>query len=198
MNKKRFILGIDEAGRGCLAGPVFVASVLFDQKYSCQNIKDSKLLNPEKRERAYSIIKEDAIWYQYYYLSNIVIDTIGISNSIYLLMRQLYYDVKNLFPQFDITTIIDGNIDPIKEENTFSLVKADRKILSVSAASIVAKVERDRYMKNISKYFSQYSFDEHKGYGTKKHINEILNFGLSTIHRKSFCLSKKAIEYARS
>lgn len=194
----KYILGIDEAGRGCLAGPVYVAAVLFDEEYICHSIKDSKLLKPEKREYAYSIIKEKAIWYQFYSLSNIVIDNLGISKAIYLLMKQLYEDAKKFYPDLDITTIVDGNFDPIKREKTFFLIKADRKITAVSAASIVAKVERDNYMKSISKYFPQYSFSFHKGYGTKKHIKEILNFGLSSIHRKSFILSSKAIDYAKS
>lgn len=194
----KYILGIDEAGRGCLAGPVYVAAVLFYENYNNPSIKDSKLLTPEKREYAYSIIKENAVWYQFYWLSNLVIDNLGISKAIYLLMRQLHEDTIKLFPNYNITTIIDGNFDPIKEEKTSYLIKADRKIIAVSAASIVAKVERDNYMKIIAKEFPQYSFETHKGYGTKKHINEILNYGLSSIHRKSFILSSKAMDYAKS
>lgn len=198
MRKKRYILGIDEAGRGCLAGPVFVAATLFEEVYKSELIIDSKQLTPEKREIAYSIIKKDCLWYNYYYLSNIIIDSIGISKAIYLLMKQLYDDVCLFFPEIDFLAIIDGNHDPIKKQNSTCMIKADSKVLSVSAASIVAKVERDNYMKSISKEFPQFSFDIHKGYGTKKHINEIIEYGQTSIHRKSFQLSEKAIRYAKN
>lgn len=198
MKKKKYILGIDEAGRGCLAGPVYVAAVLFNDLYSNSLIIDSKKLSPKDRELAYSIIKKDAIWYNFYSLSNPVIDNIGIAKAVYLLMNYLYNDVKQLFPDLDIFTIIDGIVDPVKQKDSCCIVKADQKITAVSAASIVAKVERDKYMKQISKFFPQYSFYKHKGYGTKSHINEIMNSGLSIIHRKSFSLSSKAIKYSKS
>lgn len=196
MNKIKYILGIDEAGRGCLAGPVYVAAALFEAKYHNEKIKDSKLLNEKKRQEVYNIIKNDSIWYQFYYLPNLVIDDIGISRSIYLLMNKLYEEIKFLFPDLLIYTIIDGNYNPINKPDTSSQIKADRNVLAVSAASIIAKVERDIYMKSISNYFPQYSFSRHKGYGTKLHIREIINSGPSIIHRKSFILSDKAISYA--
>ncbi len=198
MSHSKYILGIDEAGRGSLAGPVYVAGVLLPEYYTNEKIKDSKLLKPEKREFAYSIIKEYSLFYQFYHLSNIVIDHLGISKSIYLLMNQIYLDVKKLFPELKIITIIDGNYNPIKEDYTYSIIKADSKITAVSAASIVAKVERDLYMKNIAKYISEYDFNIHKGYGTKSHISKILRYGNSIIHRRSFVLSEKAKKYAGS
>lgn len=196
MKIKKYILGIDEAGRGSLAGPVYVAATLFPENYLDENIKDSKLLSPKLRDKAYSIIKKEAIWHHFYSLSNLVIDSIGISKAIYILMRQLYYDAKLFFPELNILTIVDGNFNPIKENDSICMIKADRKIFSVSAASIIAKVERDRFMNSLSKIYSNYSFDSHKGYGTKKHINEILNFGATIIHRKSFIISDKAKKYA--
>ncbi len=198
MKKRKYILGLDEAGRGCLAGPVFVAAVLFEENYQNDNIKDSKLLKPEKREFAYNIIKKDALFYQFYYLNNLIIDHIGISKAIYLLMNSLYKDLIKIYPDINFIAIIDGNYDPIKKDNTYSLIKADSKIVSVSAASIIAKVERDNYMKKISKFFPQYNFTEHKGYGTKLHIREIIKNGLSIIHRKSFKISSRALKYAES
>ena len=196
--KKNLILGIDEAGRGCLAGPVYVAGVITYQGFFDNRIRDSKKLSPLQREESYKIIHQKTIWQNFYYLSNIVIDNIGIAKAIYLLMNQIYQDSIDLYGDFLQIVYIDGNYNPIKKPDTISYIKADDRIPAVSAASIIAKVERDRFMEKISIDYPAYSFSAHKGYGTKLHIQEIMKYGYSPIHRTSFKLSKRALQYAKS
>lgn len=113
-------------------------------------------------------------------------------------MNQIYQDSIDLYGDSLQIVYIDGNYNPIKKPDTISYIKADDRIPAVSAASIIAKVERDRFMEKISIDYPAYSFSAHKGYGTKLHIQEIMKYGYSPIHRTSFKLSKRALQYAKS
>ncbi len=174
------LCGIDEAGRGCLAGPLVVAGVVL--KKPIKGLNDSKKLTPTKREELYEKIISSSL-YKIVFTDNKTIDEIGLSKAI----KDSIITIKNQFPYHDI--LMDGNtnfgINGVK-----FLIKADAKIAEVSAASILAKVSRDRYMIKISEKYPVYNFKKHKGYGTKDHIEAIREFGYSDLHRKSFIIRK--------
>ncbi len=176
------LCGIDEAGRGPLAGPLVVAGVVL--KNDIEGLNDSKKLTEKKRE----ILYEQIILNSSYHIvstSNDTIDEIGLSKAIKNSIEQI---IKNIDAN---EYLMDGNtsfgINILQHK-----IKADATVKEVSAASILAKVTRDRFMCSLSKQFDKYEFDKHKGYGTKKHIELIKKYGLSSLHRKSFKL--KALE----
>lgn len=177
------LCGIDEAGRGPLAGPLVVSSVIFTKKVD--GLRDSKKLTPKRREELCKKILENSI-YTILFFSNKKIDTFGLSKNLTTALKTI---LKRCDKLGDVRYIFDGNcsygVDRVEH-----LIKADESIDEVSAASIVAKVYRDRYMQKISKKYPIYRFDKHKGYGTKEHIELIRENGYSKIHRKSFVISK--------
>ena len=174
------LCGIDEAGRGPLAGPLVVAGVILEK--DILGLNDSKVLSEKKREKLFDEIKEKSK-YHIVFKSAKEIDDFGISfclkSSILEIMEQLQ--------EFSNNFLMDGNtnfgIQNLKKE-----IKADAKYACVSAASILAKVSRDRFMDEISPLYANYNFHKHKGYGTKAHIEAIRKFGRSDIHRFSFKL----------
>ena len=174
------LCGIDEAGRGPLAGPLVVAGVILEK--DILGLNDSKVLSEKKREKLFDEIKEKSK-YHIVFKSAKEIDDFGISfclkSSILEIMEQLQ--------EFSNNFLMDGNtnfgIQNLKKE-----IKADAKYPQVSAASILAKVSRDRFMDEISPLYANYNFHKHKGYGTKAHIEAIREFGRSDIHRFSFKL----------
>lgn len=170
------LCGIDEAGRGPFAGPLVVAGVVL--KNDIKELDDSKKLTEKKREKLFDIIKENS-FYHIVFTSAKKIDQLGLSiclqNSIKEIMENI--DAKGY--------LMDGNT-AFGIENLHYLIKADAKIQEVSAASILAKVSRDRYMCEIASSYPNYSFETHKGYGTKKHIEAIKEYGYTDIHRRSF------------
>lgn len=176
MPKLNSLCGIDEAGRGPLAGPLVVTGVVF--KKNVANLDDSKKLTHKKREELFDIIKENS-FYHIVFTDNKTLDEIGLSkalkNSITEIMKIL--DAK--------TYLMDGNTS-FGIANLEHKIKADATVPEVSAASILAKVSRDRFMCDISDKYPQYNFQKHKGYGTKAHIQAMREFGLSDIHRVSF------------
>jgi ribonuclease HII len=173
------ICGIDEAGRGALAGPLTVAGVLL--KSEIKDLSDSKKLTEKKREELYSKIIENSI-YKIVFKSNQEIDKKGLTICIKESILEIIENVKTT------NYIMDGNHN-FGINKIHTIVKADDLVPSVSAASILAKVSRDRYMKSLEDY-KEYEFNKHKGYGTKKHIELIEKYGLSNIHRTSFKLKK--------
>ena len=175
----RYIVGIDEAGRGALAGPVVVASVIYPPDIKPFIFKDSKKLTKRKREELFEEIKEKALAVGIGIVENTVIDKINIYNATKIGMERALKDLKIEY-DFIITDYI--KFDPYPH---ISLPKADEKSFSVASASIIAKVYRDRIMEEYSKIYP-FSFDKHKGYLTKLHREEISKYGLSPIHRKSF------------
>ena len=194
----RFVFGVDEAGRGPLAGPV-VASAVWLKTYDFDSpINDSKKMTPKNRARAFHEIYEKA-WVGIGMISESVIDEVNILNASFLamqaaigdLLRHLPADivVDKTFPQ-QVRLLIDGNA--FKSQLPFNyqtIVGGDGKSLSIACASIIAKVYRDRVMDNYHRVFPQYGFDQHKGYPTASHREAIKEHGLSGIHRKSFSLA---------
>jgi ribonuclease HII len=179
----KFVVGLDEAGRGPLAGPVVAAAVavLDYKKANIKNINDSKKLSEKQREETYNVLTNHSdIKWGTGIVSEKVIDKINILQATKLAMAKA---IKNLGADF---LLIDGNFKINSEIFQRSVIKGDQKIFSVAAASIIAKVTRDRIMKKFHKKYPQYGFLKHKGYGTKAHFANLEKFGPCKIHRKSF------------
>ena len=174
------LCGIDEAGRGSLAGPLVVVGVVL--KTLVQGLDDSKKLSPKKREELFPLIQKNAL-YKIVFTDNKTIDKIGLSCA----LKNSIQEIKNHFSNYKI--LMDGNTN-FGVEDVEWMIKADAKVAEVSAASILAKVSRDRYMVEMSQKFPEYGFDRHKGYGTKEHIAMIQKYGYTTLHRKSFYIKQ--------
>ncbi|NOX14758.1 MAG: ribonuclease HII [Epsilonproteobacteria bacterium] len=170
------LCGIDEAGRGCIAGPLVVSGVVLLE--NIEGLADSKILSEKKRNRLFEIIKNSARC-KIVFCDNDMIDEKGLSFC-------LGYAIKKIKKHFkDCDILMDGNCS-FGVNGITTMIKADAKVAEVSAASILAKVSRDSYMYDICEEFSNYSFSKHKGYGTALHVCEIKKYGYSKIHRKSF------------
>ena len=192
------VIGVDEAGRGPLAGPVVAAAVkLKNYSEELDEINDSKKLTEKKREKLFDVIME-------YFevavgISDVsIIDEINILNADFLAMRTAIADLKKKLKGKNFTILVDGNLK-IRDYNgeQIPIVKGDSKSLCIAAASIIAKVTRDRLMIDYDKEFPKYGFAKHKGYGTKAHIEALRKNGMCKIHRKGFvksALSKKKEE----
>lgn len=178
----RTIAGIDEAGRGPLAGPVVAACVCFKEGFSIEGLKDSKELKKNQREKLFDTILENA-FVGVGVVDVEVIDKINILEATRLAMKKAFEEIKK---DFDLLLIDAINIPQLSHVNQKAIVKGDKKSASIAAASIVAKVIRDRIMNEYHKIYSNYGFDKHKGYATKQHIEAIKKFGPCPIHRKSF------------
>ena len=177
------ICGVDEAGRGPLAGPVCAAAVILPAGAVIEGLDDSKKLTEKKRERLYDIIKQTAVAYSVAYGTLEEIETVNILEATYLAMNRAIEGL-NVKPDF---ALIDGNRVPrgIKIPCE-TIVKGDSKSMSVAAASVLAKVTRDRLMLEYDKKYPGYNFKKHKGYGTKEHTELIKPYGPCEIHRLSF------------
>ncbi len=176
------IAGVDEAGRGPLAGPVYAAAVILPESARLDGINDSKKLSEKKREELFEKITEIAVAYSVYSVDEKEIDEINILNATH---KAMCGAVKNLSVTADYV-IIDGNSIKGMDLPHETVVKGDAKSISIAAASILAKVSRDRYITEMAKKYPEYGFDKHKGYGTKAHTDAILEYGVSPIHRKTF------------
>lgn len=176
------VCGIDEAGRGPLAGPVFAAAVILPDGLEEIGLNDSKKLTEKKRELLFDIIREKAIAYGIGSASEKEIDEINILNATFLAMKRA---VEALGVTPDLA-LVDGNRKPktgIPEE---TIVKGDAKCISIAAASVLAKVSRDRYLLELDKQYPEYQFAKHKGYPTALHYEMIKQYGVSPVHRLSF------------
>ena len=176
------IAGIDEAGRGPLAGPVVSAAVILPITFKNSDITDSKKLSAKKRQQLYNVIYSHAVSIGIGIVDPIEIDRINILQASLLAMA---IAVKNLDPQPDYL-LIDGTFPISSNLPQQSIVKGDALSISIAAASIIAKVTRDRLMQKYHHYYPQFNFPQHKGYPTKAHKEAIQKFGCSPIHRKSF------------
>ena len=178
-----YICGIDEAGRGPLAGPVVVASVIMPKDSIIEGINDSKKVSEKKREKLYDLILKEAISYGVGIIGQDEIDDINILNAT---KKGLTNSLKELTQRPDLI-LVDAltNIDTLGIPYE-SIIKGDAKCYSISAASIIAKVTRDRIMREWDKIYPQYGFATHKGYGTSAHINAIKEYGPCPLHRKTF------------
>ncbi len=176
------LCGVDEAGRGPIAGPVVAAAVIFGDDAYIEGIFDSKQLTHNKREELYGQIKDAALAYAVGIVGNIDIDSWNILKAT---KEAMNIAVGRLKIQPDLI-IVDGNFYKSDKSEVKNFIKGDEKSFSIAAASILAKVTRDRLMVEFEKDYPFFSFSAHKGYGTKKHIDEILEHGYTAIHRKSF------------
>lgn len=181
---KRYVIGIDEVGRGPLAGPITVAAVVKPKRFVWKNFKDSKKLSPEKREEFF--LKFKTLSYAVSSINNALIDKLGISTATRLAIGRCLKKLK--IENCKLKILLDGSLyAPKTYQNQQTIIRGDEKIPLIAAASIIAKVKRDRYMVRIHKKFPQYGFAIHKGYGTKLHQEAIKIHGFCAIHRKSFC-----------
>lgn len=176
------VCGIDEAGRGSLAGPVVAAAVILPLDCEIPGLNDSKKLTEKKREALFDVICEKAISFSVASVDHETIDAINILQATYRAMRQA---AEGLSVPADYA-YVDGNRDPGLSVETACIVGGDAKSMSIAAASVLAKVTRDRYMIGMDAQYPEYGFAKHKGYGTKAHIEAILEHGASPIHRKTF------------
>ena len=176
------VCGVDEAGRGPLAGPVFAGAVILPENYSHEILNDSKKLSEKKRDLVYDDIIRDALAWSVGIATEQEIDDINILNATFLAMKRA---VEGLDIKPDLA-FIDGNRYANTGVKEVTIVKGDSKCMSVAAASIIAKVSRDRFMQEVDKQYPQYQFSKHKGYGTKLHYEMIEQFGISPVHRRSF------------
>ncbi len=184
-NGFKHLAGIDEAGRGPLAGPVVAAAVVFPVGYNNYEINDSKKLSAKKREKLFDIIIHDALSVGVGSIDNEIIDKINILKATFLAMKMAIEELA-FKPDY---LLIDGNKFCEYKIPYKLIVKGDSKSVSIAAASIIAKVTRDRIMVNLTKDYPEYNLSKHKGYGTKEHIEMIKKYGRSPIHRKSFLLN---------
>lgn len=176
------VAGVDEAGRGPLAGPVFAACVILPDDCYIEGINDSKKLSEKKREKLFEEIINKAISYSIKSVDEKIIDEINILNATHMAMNEAINSM-DITPDF---VLIDGNsIKNIKIPYQ-TVVKGDAKSISIAAASILAKVSRDRYICDIANKYPQYFFEKHKGYGTKVHTDALKKYGPCEIHRKTF------------
>ena len=179
----KMICGVDEAGRGPLAGPVCAAAVIFPEGLIIDGVNDSKKLSEKKREKLFDKIKEEALSYSIAYASVEEIEKLNILNAAMLAMKRA---VEGLDIEPDMI-LVDGNKEPdIEDIDCTAIIKGDALSHSIAAASILAKVSRDRLMNEMAKKYPEYGFDKHKGYGTKLHREKILEYGICEIHRPSF------------
>lgn len=176
------ICGIDEAGRGPLAGALTVAAVILPEDFPCHELNDSKKLSPNKREQLAILIKEKALDYSIVFIDEKKIDEINIFQATLLGMKLA---AQKLAIKPD-RILVDGNRAPKMEIPCEAIVKGDSLIPQIMAASILAKTERDHYMQKMSQIYPQWQFDKHKGYPTRLHRQLCQRYGLSPIHRKSF------------
>ena len=178
-----FVCGVDEAGRGPLAGPVCAAAVILDPSVELEGVNDSKKLSEKKREALFDVICQKAVAYSIAFAAVEEIEEVNILNATYLAMNRA---IEGLSVKADFA-LIDGNRAPkdIKIDCQ-TVVKGDAKSLSIAAASILAKVTRDRLLLEYDEKYPQYNFAKHKGYGTAEHMEAIRKYGVSEVHRPSF------------
>lgn len=181
-NGYKIVAGIDEAGRGPLAGPVVSASVVLPQGFSDPDINDSKKLTPKKRLFLYSRITECALFVAIGIADISEIERVNILNASLNSMKR---SVENLFAKPDFL-LIDGKFEIDSNIPQKAIIKGDSKSISIAAASIIAKVERDKLMYKFDQLYPEYGFAKHKGYPTKAHKQAILDHGITPIHRKTF------------
>ena len=182
-DKVKLIVGVDEAGRGPLAGPVVAAACLFSRAYINKEINDSKQLSEKKREELFDTICENALAYGVGIVSAEEIDKLNIYEATKKAMK---IAIDNLKHKYDL---ILTDAMPLKgfDVEVIPIIKGDAKALPIAAASIIAKVTRDRMMKELAKKYPEYGFDVHKGYGTKKHMEALKQYGpIKGVHRFSY------------
>lgn len=176
------ICGVDEAGRGPLAGPVCAAAVILPEHLEIPGLNDSKKLTDKKRRELYPMIKEQAIAYGIAFASEQEIDEINILQATFLAMKRA---IAQLDGKADFA-LIDGNRETDFGMEVMTVVKGDSRSANIAAASILAKVTRDEYMEKLALEYPEYGFEVHKGYGTKRHYAALTEYGMCPAHRRTF------------
>lgn len=190
-NKSRIEAGCDEAGRGCLAGPVFAAAVILPDDFSNELLNDSKQLTERQRELLRPVIEKEALAWAVASIDNHRIDEINILNASIEAMHKALQQLK-IQPGH---IIVDGNrFKKYGDIPHLCIVKGDGKYMSIAAASVLAKTHRDEYMENLSLQFPQYNWKKNKGYPTQEHRDKIRQFGITDFHRKSFNLADQQLK----
>ena len=179
----QIVCGIDEAGRGPLAGPVCAACVVLPVGKVIEGVNDSKKLSEKKREALFDVVCAEALDYGIGFADEKEIDEVNILQATFLAMRRAVGNLKLVTPDI---ALIDGNRKPGLSIAERTIVKGDARSASIAAASILAKVSRDRVMLEMAQRYPEYHFEKHKGYGTKLHYEMIEKYGICEIHRKSF------------
>ena len=183
MNNIKTVAGVDEAGRGPLAGEVYAAAVILNPDDSIDGLRDSKKLSPQRRSDLSIQIKRRALAWSISFASVEEIDELNILNATLLAMKRAVKGL-NVSPEI---ALVDGNRAPsLKEIEVFTIIKGDQKEACISAASIIAKVARDERLIALDHMYPNWGFKRHKGYGTKIHIEAIRRYGVTPLHRKSF------------
>lgn len=183
--EKEFEAGTDEAGRGCLAGPVTAAAVILPSSFTEKSLNDSKKLSVATRNRLRPLIEVQALSFSVAHIQTDVIDNINILNASILAMHKAINKLSRI-PNF---IIVDGNrFKPLNEIPYECIIKGDTKFQSIAAASILAKTYRDAYMEKIHEEFPMYNWKQNKGYGTQEHREAIMKYGITKYHRRSFKL----------
>ena len=176
------LCGVDEAGRGPLAGPVCAAAVMLPRGHVIEGLNDSKKLTEKRRGELFDVIRSESVSYGIAFASVEEIETLNILGATFLAMNRA---IKQLSPAPELA-LIDGNRTKGIEVPARSIVKGDARCADIAAASVLAKVTRDRYMLEMAEKYPQYRFEQHKGYGTKLHYEALREYGPSPIHRMSF------------
>ncbi len=187
-----WLIGVDEAGRGPLAGPVSVGVVAvppgFDVLWELPEVKDSKLLSGQKREAIYTEVEARVargdLRFTVNMTSHTYIDRFGITRAV---RKAVWSGVRGLAQPEDATVLLDGLLRAPKVYKQWTVIAGDFRVPVISLASILAKVTRDRLMERLSEKYPEYGFEQHKGYGTREHIKEIKRHGMSDIHRRTYC-----------
>lgn len=177
----KLIGGVDEVGRGPLVGPVVASFVILPPNYYLNGLTDSKKLTKKKREYFYEIIKKDALCIKTVFIGNNIIDEINILEATKMAMKNAIIEA-SVRADYVLIDAVKLDIDIPYE----AIVKGDQKSITISAASIIAKVERDRYMEDYALKYPEYGFETNAGYGTKKHLEALKKYGITKEHRRSF------------
>jgi ribonuclease HII len=184
------VCGVDEAGRGPLAGPVFAAAVILDPSRPIEGLRDSKKLNEAKRDALAPLIKANALAWAIAEASEAEIDKINILQASMLAMRRAVEALSTV----PTLALIDGNRCPVMKIQSIAIVGGDDKVDAISAASILAKTARDAALVVLHEQYPQYCFDQHKGYGTALHLERLRLHGASPVHRRTFAPVRKVLE----
>ncbi len=183
--------GCDEAGRGCLAGPVFAAAVILPRNFKNNTLNDSKKLNSKQRDELRNVIEQQALAFAVASVDSATIDEINILNASFLAMHRA---LDNLSKKFELI-LVDGNrFRPYNNIPYHTIIQGDGKYMSIAAASILAKTYRDEYMEQQHLLYPQYDWLSNKGYGVQKHREAMRQYGQSPLHRKSFVLKESQME----
>ncbi len=188
------ICGVDEAGRGPLAGPVFAGAVILDPRRPIVGLRDSKKLSEAQRDALAIVIKRDALCWAVAECSEAEIDSINILQASMLAMRRAI-EALTVLPTL---ALIDGNRCPVMDLRAIAIVKGDDKVDAISAASILAKTARDEAMVALHLIHPHYGFDQHKGYPTKLHLARLEEHGVSSVHRRSYAPVRKLLQAGES